>query len=306
MGRPAKAVNRLRTAQSRPAKLTPELVAELAYRLTARDRDLLALVWEHHVLTTGQLTAIFFPTPERARQRLNHLYDFQALHRFRPWTPIGSKPWHWVLGRTGAHVLAIEQGQTLAEFGYHVETALALAVSSRLGHQVGVNEFFAGLHAHARARGDGTALAEWWSEQRCAAQWGDLARPDAFGRWIEPRAEDGKALRTLDFFLEHDTGTEPLARVARKLAGYADLAEATGTTTPILFWLPSTQREANLRRLLGTPEVPVATAVHTPVCSPEGPAGPVWLPAGAAGPRRRLAELADLWLTARPAKIETS
>ncbi|GGU89680.1 hypothetical protein GCM10010182_00060 [Actinomadura cremea] len=302
--------NRLRTPQPRPAKLTPELMAELAYRLTARDRELLALVWEHRVLTTGQLTAVFFPTPERARQRLNRLHQLQALQRFRPWTPIGSRPWHWVLGRTGAHVLAIEYGQTLTEFGYRTDTATAFSVSSRLGHQVGVNDFFTCLHAHARARADGTVLAEWWSERRCAAQWGDLARPDAFGRWIEPRTETGDegdgAAETLDFFLEHDTGTETLVRVTRKLAGYADLAEATGTTTPVLFWLPSTRREANLRRLLETPEVPVATAVHTPAGAPEGPAGPVWLPVGAAGPRRRLAELADLWLTARPAKVETS
>ncbi|WP_187357120.1 replication-relaxation family protein, partial [Actinomadura sp. CNU-125] len=144
-------------------------------------------------------------------------------------------------------------------------------------------------------------------ERRCAAQWGDLARPDAFGRWIQPRTEHDETPRTLDFFLEHDTGTETLARVTRKLGGYADLAEATGTTTPVLFWLPSPAREANLRRLLGTPEVPVATAVQTPATDLDGPAGQVWLPVGhEAGRRRGLAELADIWLTARPAKVEPS
>ncbi|MBE1533252.1 replication-relaxation family protein [Actinomadura algeriensis] len=299
--------NRLRTPQPRAAKLTADTIAELAYRLTARDRDLLALVWEHRVLTTGQLTAVFFPSPERARQRLNRLHTFQALQRFRPWTPVGSMPWHWVLGRTGAHVLAIGQGQTLTEFGYRPDTALAFSVSARLGHQVGVNDFFTRLHAHARARSDGTVLAEWWSERRCAAQWGDLARPDAFGRWIQPRTAHDEAPRTLDFFLEHDTGTETLARVTRKLGGYADLAEATGTTTPVLFWLPSATREANLRRLLGTPEVPVATAVQSPATDLDGPVGRVWLPVGhKAGRRCGLAELADIWLTARPAKVDPS
>ncbi|MFV2179781.1 replication-relaxation family protein, partial [Actinomadura sp. LOL_011] len=135
----------------------------------------------------------------------------------------------------------------------------------------------------------------------------DLARPDAFGRWIQPRTEHDKTPRTLDFFLEHDTGTETLTRVTRKLAGYADLAEATGTTTPVLFWLPSTAREANFRRLLGVPEVPVATAVQTPATALEGPAGQVWLPAEQnSGRRYRLAELADIWLTARPSKVEPS
>lgn len=293
MTRPRTTRTRLRGAQIRASRVSAEVVAELAYRLTVRDRNLLALVWEHRVLTTGQLTRLFFPTPERARQRLNHLYNHHALLRFRPWAPVGSKPWHWVLGPAGAHVLAVEQGQSTAEFGYRQDTATAIAVSPRLAHQIGVNEFFVSLHAHARRQGG--AVEQWWSEHRCAALWGDLARPDAFGRWTDPSI-DGTAA-TLDFFLEHDTGTETLARVTAKLGGYADLAEATGTTTPVLFWLPSPKREANLRRRLGTPEIPVATAVHTPDTSLDGPAGPVWQPAGATGPRRRLGDLAHLWAT---------
>ncbi|WP_131737647.1 replication-relaxation family protein [Actinomadura roseirufa] len=296
---------RLRGPQSRPPRVTPELIADLAYRLTHRDRDILTLIWEHRVLTTGQLTAIFFPSPERARQRLNRLYRLHALLRFRPWTPTGSVPWHWVLGPAGAHVLAAQHGQSPNAFGYRQDAVTGIAVSPRLGHQTGVNDFFAQLHAHARHRNDGTRLDPWWSEHRCASLWGDLARPDAYGRWTEfsstaPATRAGAAARsaTLDFFLEHDTGTGTLARVAGKLGGYADLAEATGTTTPVLFWLPSPTREANLRKLLGdTLEVPVATAVHTPTTSPDGPAGPIWQPAPAAGPRHRLAELAHLWST---------
>ncbi|WP_329521837.1 replication-relaxation family protein [Spirillospora sp. NBC_01491] len=299
-----KATNRLRGPQIRPPRMAPDLIADLAYRLTARDRELLALVWEHRVLTTGQLTSLFFPSPERARQRLNRLYRLHALLRFRPWTPVGSKPWHWVLGPAGAHVLAIEHGQTVSAFGYRQDAATGISVSPRLGHQVGVNDFFIRLHAHARRRADGTTLTEWWSEQRCAALWGDLARPDAFGRWTE--ASVNAPPRTLDFFLEHDTGTETLARVARKLGGYADLAEATGTTTPVLIWLPSSAREANLRKVLGVPEIPVATAVHTPATSPDGPAGPVWQLAGTIGRRHRLSALGTAWATGQSPDPETS
>jgi hypothetical protein len=291
MTRPHTTSTRLRGSQIRAPRVSAEVVAELAYRLTARDREVLTLVWEHRVLTTGQLTRLFFPTPERARQRLNHLHRHHALLRFRPWTPVGSKPWHWVLGPVGAHVLAVEHGQNITEFGYRQDTATAIAVSPRLAHQIGVNEFFVSLHVCARHQA-GT-VEQWWSEQRCAALWGDLARPDAFGRWTQTRADGVSS--TLDFFLEHDTGTETLARVVAKLSGYADLAEATGTTTPVLFWLPSPKREANLRRLLGTPEISVATAVHTPTTSVNGPAGAVWQPAGATGPRYRLVDLAALW-----------
>jgi hypothetical protein len=275
--------------------MTSEMIADLAYRLTMRDRHLLDLVWEHRVLTTTQLATLFFPSPERARQRLNRLHRLHALLRFRPWTPVGSKPWHWVLGPAGAHVLAIEHGKPFSAFGYRQDAATAIAVSSRLSHQIGVNDFFVALHAHAAGLGNAAALEQWWSEHRCARLWGDLAHPDAFGRWTQRRADGSSS--TLDFFLEHDTGTETLARVIAKLGGYADLAEATGTTTPVLFWLPSPKREANLRRLLSAPEIPVATAVHTAAASSAGPAGPIWQPAGDAGTRRSLSDLAHLWRT---------
>lgn len=286
---------RTRGAQGRAPWMTSEMIAELAYRLTMRDRQLLTVVWEHRVLTTTQLATLFFPSAERARQRLNRLHGLHALLRFRPWTPTGSKPWHWVLGPAGARVLAIEQGQDLSAFGYRQDAATAIAVSSRLSHQIGVNDFFVTLHAHAAESSNAAALEQWWSEHRCAALWGDLARPDAFGRWTQTRADGPTS--TLDFFLEHDTGTETLARVTAKLGGYADLAEATGITTPVLFWLPSAKRETNLRRLLGAPEIPVATAVHAAAASSAGPAGPVWQPAGDTGPRRSLSDLARLWRT---------
>jgi cell wall-associated NlpC family hydrolase len=281
-------------------RMSPELLAELVHRLTDRDRRVLELVWEHRVLTTHQLTAICFGNSSKARHRLLALYRLRALERFQPWTPVGSMPWHWVLGPAGAYVLAAQRGIELHELGYRLTAALNVCHSRQLGHQVGVNEFFARLHLHANRLRNGSAVTEWWPERRCAALWGDLVRPDAYGRWTEPR-RDG-TLRELDFFLEHDTGSETLNRVAGKLAGYGALAEATEISTPVLLWLPSTAREANLRKVLGVPEVPVATAVQTASTDLEGPAGRAWLPAGAPGPRMRLIELADAWpeLVSRP------
>jgi hypothetical protein len=76
------------------------------------------------------------------------------------------------------------------------------------------------------------------------------------------------------FFLECDLGTEPLTRLTAKLPGYARLAAGGGPRYPVLFWLPGTDREAHLQRLLrqSPPSVPVATATHD-----GDPAGPVWL-----------------------------
>lgn len=292
MTKPAKPANRLRGGYVRPPRMTPELISDLACRLTDRDREILSLVWEHRVLTTAQLAAMFFPSLSRAQQRLRVLHRAFALLRFQPWVPVGRDSWHWVLGPAGAHVLAAQRGTSVKELGYRQDTALNIALSQRLGHQIGANDFFVRLHAYARRRADGTRLEAWWSEQRCASLCGDV-RPDAFGCWTETRP--GRTPALLEFFLEHDTGTETLTRLAKKIHAYARLAQTTGRITPVLFWLPSSTREANLRRHIGTPPVPVATAVHTLATAPEGPAGPVWLPAGVTGPRYRLAELADAW-----------
>ena len=140
----------------------------------------------------------------------------------------------------------------------------------------------------------------WWSERRCAALWGDLARPDGYGQWTE-HAPGGPV--TTDFFLEYDTGSENLHRVAAKLTGYRDLAARTGITTPVLFWLPTARREASLRALLASssrgpgtraagavPGVPVATTTPQAAAGGAGPAGAIWLPAGQPGPRLRLAQ----------------
>lgn len=277
-------------------RVTPELIAALAGRLTARDRWLLRMVHEHKVLTTTQITQLAFGTTRAATARLLTLWTHQAVDRFRPLAVTGSAPWHFVLGPAGAQVLAAEDAITTSQLGYRRDRPLSIAVSPRLGHTTGVNGFFTTLAARARA--DGRAeLTCWWPEQRCAALWGDLARPDAYGRWHEYDPAAG-AIVAAEFFLEYDNGTEDLPRLLAKLAGYQQLAARTGITTPVLFWLPGPRRETALHaRLATTPDtatVPVATATpaHT---GGEGPAGPAWLPAGQTRPRLRLAQLSTAW-----------
>ncbi|WP_425444467.1 replication-relaxation family protein [Saccharothrix carnea] len=55
--------------------------------------------------------------------------------------------------------------------------------------------------------------------------------------------------RHIEWFLEYDFGTEVLAKRAGKLAGYAALAQATGITTPLLVWLPTSRREVATGRM---------------------------------------------------------
>ncbi|MFI6392214.1 replication-relaxation family protein [Nonomuraea sp. NPDC050540] len=278
------------TIQPIPAsqpRLDPAALPALAARLTERDYQILDHLHRHQVLTTHQIQRMFFGIVQATRARMTTLLALNAVVRFRPWAGYGagSAPIHWALGKAGAHVLAARREVTVKELGYDPDTKVS--ASSRLHHQVGVNDFFSRLHAHARHTPT-TALKAWLSEKECGKQWGDLARPDAYGCWTE-------SSRQIDFFLEHDTGTEPLKRVAAKVDHYRDLAEATRFSTPVLFWLPNRTRETNLRKLFNEDDIPVATAVHSH--NGDSPAGPIWLPAFAeAGqPRMRLADLDQGW-----------
>ena len=290
-GRPIQAATRARAGQagSQPAPPRTPASADLALlagRLTDRDHHLCRLLHEHRVLTTSQIRDLAFGSLNVAQHRLVALARLGVLVRFRPvWTHRGggSAPWHYVLGPAGAAVLAAEQAITPAQLGYRRDRTLAIAHSQRLSHQVGVNGFFTALAARARRHPD-SALLAWWSERQCAERWGHEVRPDGYGRW---RDHDGE----VDFFLEYDTGTEPLDRLLAKVHAYSELATATDIDTPVLFWLPGPGREATLHQALRRPQVTVATATAR---AGGHPAGRVWLLAGAAAPRLTLASLGEL------------
>jgi hypothetical protein len=262
------------------------------------------MLWEHHVLTAHQITALAFPSFRSGRQRLRELYLWSVVDRFQPFITVGTAPMHYVLAPAGAAVLAAEDGLDIKEMGYRHDRVFGIAHNLRLAHLVGVNEWFTALVDRARHSDpdEHAALGAWWSETRCTRHFGDLIKPDAYGRW---RHHD----REIEFFLEYDFGTEALGKLAGKLSGYAALADATGITTPVLVWLPTARREAAARRqlhrawqALDDPRaVPVATtaaellnadAVHP------SPADAVWLPldsTGGTAARQELHRLLDAW-----------
>lgn len=263
---------------------TADRLAAVAGRLTDRDRRLCQLLWEHRVLTTGQLTQLAFPSANAAEHRLTILYRLRLVDRFRPRHTPGSAPYHYVLGPLGATLLAAQANGDPAQLGYRRDRTLALAHSQRLHHLVGVNGFFCALAQHARHHPD-MELEQWWSEQRCTVYWGGLVRPDGYGRWREHH-------RRIDFFLEYDRGTEAPQRLAGKLSGYLDLATATGITTPLLVWLPTPARETTIRHALAGTSLQVATATPDP---DHNPAGPLWQPLHTSGTRFRLIDLPGAW-----------
>jgi len=286
--------------------------AALAARLTARDKWLLALLFEHRVLTSAQIQDAAFPSSRSTRQRLRELYLWRAVSRFQPFRQLGSAPMHYVLGPAGAAVLAAEHGLEVKELGYRHDRAMAIAHNQRLAHTVGVADFFTSLIARSRLDPEQSreGVTAWWSEARCARHFGDLVIPDAYGRWSSGCGE-------LEFFLEYDTGTESLTKVSRKLLAYARLADSTGIATPVLFWLPTSRREASARSALAlihadldqTADVPVATAaaeLFEPGAACPSPADEVWLPLHAklssrTSPRYALGELTRAWPALTPA-----
>ncbi len=327
------------------AAVSAEHLGELSRRLTARDRWLAHLLLEHRVLTSTQIVQLGFGIPRTANLRLAKLYQWRVIDRFQPFAERGSAPMHYVLDLAGAHILAATWGFTPADLGYRHDRAIAISHSLRLAHTVAATGIYTALVAIARHSGphspdsarDGGGsprqVTAWWSESRCACYFGTHVRPDGYGRWRE-------AGRQIEFFLEYDFGTEPLAKVADKLADYHRLAHATGLVTPVLFWFPTPERETHARAALATalaalpahPDalVPIATTSSLPAdpSPPSGlsiavgavsdsPAAARWLPvnpassaqasakAGAthrlSAARLRLAQLTTAWPTlARP------
>jgi hypothetical protein len=169
-------------------------------RLTERDRDLCRLLDDHRVLTTAQIAEVGFSGERRARMRLSELYAIDILDRFRPEAWGNPSPFHWVLGPLGAALVAVEAGLDVADLSWRRSLVHELAASQRLAHLVGLNGFFCSLLGSARSR-PGCRLDEWWSERRCAREWGEVVRPDGYGIWTE-------ADTSLPFLLEYDNGTE--------------------------------------------------------------------------------------------------
>jgi hypothetical protein len=258
------------TAAGSAVRLSASVVVVELSRITPRDRFLLDHLDQHHTFTTEQLADLTFGTVGRARHRLNTLLDRAVLDRFRHYQRPGSQSWRWSLGPVGAAIVAASRGEPLPRPSAVRDATARLATSPMLGHLLAVNGFFVALTRDARTR-DGARLARWWNETRSRDACGNLARPDGHGVWHAGG-------RAVPFWLEMDLGTEPLARVAGKLTGYADLGPRRAY--PVLFWLPGTAREANLHGLLSRTGVPdgvtVATAADDYAADIGGPAGPVW------------------------------
>jgi hypothetical protein len=95
---PQRALRAHRPQRHRPAVVnSAEHHAWLAGHLTARDRWLVRMLFEHKVFTTHQIIDLAFPSVRAANMRLLNLTRWGVLHRFQPHRDVGSHPMHYVL-----------------------------------------------------------------------------------------------------------------------------------------------------------------------------------------------------------------
>lgn len=251
---------------ARSGRVGAAAVAALASRLTERDRLVALACYEHRVLTTEQLRRLHFGSARRARQRLEELYRLRVLDRFRPPRERGqgSAPFHWLLDEAGAHVVAEAIGLERSELRWRHQAAIAVASSSKLAHQLEVNELFSRLAEEATKAGG--QLASWWGERRCLAALGGQAAPDGYGRLELPGRESAS------FLLELDRGTErPAERLRLKARRYARAlprSPLAQESPVIVLAVPSPARRDNLARALASSSAPIRTVVWTPGRSP--------------------------------------
>ncbi|MEV0117692.1 replication-relaxation family protein [Streptomyces sp. NPDC050844] len=288
-----------RTRPPTPGRGMADIVA-LTRRLTPRDRWLAALLHEHRVLTAPQITRLAYDSTRSTQRRLRTLHQYTVLDSFRPLVQTGSAPEHYTLGPAGAAVLAAIAGLDPATIGWRPTSTGRIAYSPTLGHDLGVNDLL--THLAARARHTlGTGLALWISEHSAARRWGDIVRPDAYAHWQDTTQARGEY--RLPFFLEYDTGSQTLARVEAKLAGYAAFTTATGSSPALLVHTRTASRDLALRRRLAAAarELNLAVATSSADFTTNTPWGAWWAPLEPAARRTTLTGLAAHWPHLTPA-----
>ncbi|MGQ0679833.1 MAG: replication-relaxation family protein [Actinomycetota bacterium] len=229
-------------------------------------------LYEHKVLTTGQLMDLYFDSQRVTERRLLNLklYQHGVVQRFRPASEKGSYPFHFLLGDLGAQVVAAEMGVELKNLKLAKDRLVRIAYSPRLSHLVALNTFFSRLIHRCRQTQE-LRVTHWWGEDRVRRRWGQIVLPDALCQL------EAAGIR-VRFFLELDQGTESPSKLAKKLSGYHEASMVPESPQLLLFCFPDNRREASARKAL----VPCGMTIATTTMGrhAEDPLGEVWLALG--------------------------
>jgi hypothetical protein len=281
-------------APSRARRIGADRVFELARHLTERDREVALCLYDQQVLTTDQLTLLFFSSKRRAQDRLLFLYRQRVLDRFYPRSRFdaGKPQAHWLLDEAGAHLVAASLGldrrhldwRRRDDWGSHPQ----------LAHRLELNRFVTDLVA-ATLADRALGVVCWFGPRQAAARLGERMRGT-----VRPDAEFILATERgpVDLLLEWDRGTETLDRLDEKLRRYRKaeykLNYEDDEPRSILFVLPGRRRLDNLRDLCGDLDRDGSwpmLAVTVRELRAQGALAPIWQRLDADTPPQRLTDL---------------
>jgi Replication-relaxation len=286
------------------SRVTAERVFELARHLTERDREIALALYEHQLLTTEQLTLLFFSSKRRAQDRLRFLYEQRVLDRFHPPRPYGlGKPQaHWLLDEAGATLVSASLGMERKELGWQRRDDWAS--HPQLLHRLEANRFVTELIATTLAE-TSLGVSEWWGSRsarpRLQSSTQGTPIPDG-GFFLETAAGP------IECYLEWDRGTETLERLTHKLKRYwhAEIHfNPERGPVNVLFVVPTERRLRTLAAAVAaeekrrrekpgnwfTPSWPLWAALTRQLAA-QGPLAAIWRSLRDPNQHARLAELA--------------
>ena len=267
----------------------------LASALNERDRAILTSLLEHKILTTEQLTALFFRSRRRCQHRMRELKDLELTSAFEPANEFGRGrlPDHHHLTETGSAVLARLHGVARSSLSWIPDEDYR--DNRNLRHRIGVNAFFCAL-IEASRQAPGHCMHQWRPERRVRTPAGEI-QPDGFGRYLHPGG-------AFEFYLEYDRGTEGPAALTTKLEGYLALhrgwGQGGGGFPNVLVLVPNPSREAFVaaaltaacgRRNAHDKGAPSMFSSTEELVTGRGILGALWLSLGDGGERIALLDL---------------
>jgi hypothetical protein len=267
------------TSRTRQGRVTADRLTELANHLTDRDREIALALYEHRILTSSQLTLLFFSGRRRAMDRLLFLYRSRVLDRFYPPGPfaLGKPQAHWLLDEAGAHIAVACLGIDRKHLGW--KSRENWGSHPQLAHRLEMNSFVTDLIA-ATLPHRSLGVADWWGSGSVKDQMPDDVPvvPDARFMFATPGG-------VVDCVLEWDRATECGSVLEHKLRMYGKASGRSHDRCCVLFVVPSARRvrtlEAAMDRAATMPQFgkpwPVFVAT-VPELREFGPLGPIWQP----------------------------
>jgi len=267
------------TSRARQGRVTADRLVELANHLTDRDREIALTLYEHRILTSSQLTLLFFSGRRRAMDRLLFLYRARVLDRFYPPRPFayGKPQAHWLLDEAGAHIAAACLGLDRRALAWRPRENWG--THPQLAHHLEANTFVIDLIA-ATLPHPALGVVEWRGSVSARDQMQDSVGlvPDAGLLLATPAG-------VIDCVLEWDRGTETGSVLEHKLRMYRKAAGRSRDRRRVLFVVPGARRAATLAQAAGRAaarqvhhEVWPVFVATVPELREFGPLGPIWQP----------------------------